>query len=123
MSKYKHPDSIYPPWRICALHWFAKALGVLVHVQGFPYGSLRMQGYGPVTDGSTLELILATAIAKAQRESENPTLAAEDAARAFKAGLIAFASPAKPISGTTILGPAADPELQAQFTSALARRV
>lgn len=28
-------------WRLVVLHYVAKALGVLVHVEGFPYGSRR----------------------------------------------------------------------------------
>lgn len=35
-------DSIYPTWRVWLLHLIAKALGVLVHVEGFPYGSVRL---------------------------------------------------------------------------------
>ena len=28
-------------WRVTALHYVAKALGLLVHVEGFPYGTTR----------------------------------------------------------------------------------
>jgi hypothetical protein len=28
-------------WRLTALHYVAKALGLLVHVEGFPYGTCR----------------------------------------------------------------------------------
>jgi len=28
-------------WRVIVLHYVAKALGILVHVEGFPYGSRR----------------------------------------------------------------------------------
>lgn len=27
--------------RVQALHWFAKAMGLLVHVEGMPFGSAR----------------------------------------------------------------------------------
>ena len=28
-------------WRVTILHWVARALGVLVHVEGMPFGSTR----------------------------------------------------------------------------------
>lgn len=34
--------SIYPLWRRRLIHIFAKALGVLVHIEGFPVGSNRL---------------------------------------------------------------------------------
>jgi len=34
--------SIYPLWRRRLIHVFAKALGVLVHIEGFPFGSNRI---------------------------------------------------------------------------------
>lgn len=35
-------NTYYPTWRVRVLHWVAKALGVLIHIEGFPYGSLRL---------------------------------------------------------------------------------
>jgi len=34
--------TMYPPWRVWLVHLFAKPLGVLVHVEGFPFGSARL---------------------------------------------------------------------------------
>lgn len=34
--------SIYPLWRRRLIHVIAKALGVLVHIEGFPFGSNRI---------------------------------------------------------------------------------
>lgn len=31
-----------PHWRVAAVHLFAKLMGVLVHVEGFPFGSSRL---------------------------------------------------------------------------------
>ncbi|TWI69032.1 hypothetical protein IP91_00097 [Pseudoduganella lurida] len=39
--------SIYPKWRLRLLHLFAKALGVLVHVRGCPFGSVRLYRRSP----------------------------------------------------------------------------
>lgn len=30
-----------PRWRVVVLHYMARALGILVHVEGFPFGSRR----------------------------------------------------------------------------------
>lgn len=34
-------------WRLRVLHWTAKALGLLVHVEGFPYGTRRNMPASP----------------------------------------------------------------------------
>jgi hypothetical protein len=39
--------SIYPTWRVRAIHWLAKALGVLVHIEGRPFGSNRIYVRNP----------------------------------------------------------------------------
>ncbi len=33
-------------WRLVVLHWVAKALGLLVKVEGFPLGSTRNYNHG-----------------------------------------------------------------------------
>lgn len=33
--------SIYPKWKTLILHSLAKLLGVLIHIEGIPYGSTR----------------------------------------------------------------------------------
>lgn len=35
--------TIYPHWRLCVVHVVAKALGILVHVEGIPLGSTRIR--------------------------------------------------------------------------------
>lgn len=32
-----------PRWRVGVVHLFAKAMGVLIHVEGFPFGSSRLK--------------------------------------------------------------------------------
>jgi len=34
--------TIYPAWRVWLVHLVAKPLGVLVHVNGYPFGSNRI---------------------------------------------------------------------------------
>jgi hypothetical protein len=43
-----------PRWRVYAVHLFAKAIGVLAHVEGFPCGSTRLlkKGRGQETEVS-----------------------------------------------------------------------
>lgn len=36
-----------PAWRVWLLHYVAKALGVLAHVEGMPIGSNRLPAWKP----------------------------------------------------------------------------
>lgn len=36
------PTNIYSKWRTRPIRWLAKVLGVLVHIEGRPYGSNRI---------------------------------------------------------------------------------
>lgn len=39
-----------PAWRVWLLHYVAKALGVLAHVEGMPIGSNRLPAWRPSGD-------------------------------------------------------------------------
>lgn len=40
-----------PRWRIAVVHWFAKAMGVCIHVEGIPFGSSRTRRMGQRESG------------------------------------------------------------------------
>jgi len=43
----------FSAWRIAPIHWLARALGVLAHIEGRPYGSARLVKKEPGSSGST----------------------------------------------------------------------
>jgi len=52
--------TIYPKWRLLALHLIAKALGVLIHVDDMPYGSSRIYRTSPEgSENSEIEWLTA----------------------------------------------------------------
>lgn len=42
-----------PHWRVAFVHWFAKAMGVCVHVEGIPFGSSRTRRIGKRVSGES----------------------------------------------------------------------